>query len=319
MRLPILIANMLMVAIAVFAQETHTAKITVRVVDEYGRPLTNAPVFTSVVDHYEAAEFGEAPVFRGITVPTDEHGIAVITAPGAPGDFTYTVRNAPGFYLDSGTFHFKELKAGQWQPWNPTVELVLKAIGVQAPMYARRLFDIAIPAQSKPVGYDLTAGDWVAPYGKGETPDFIFQLDTKITNYLTLRFSNVGDGIQFVASTGGGLPLPRLAPSDGYQTTLSRWVWIEHGSRNNRPFVERDSDYRSDANYFFRVRTKQDANGKIASALYGKIYGDFSEDIQNGRINCIYYLNPEPNSRNMEFDPKRNLFQNLAGFDVPRW
>ncbi len=27
-----------------------------------------------------------------------------------------------------------------------------------------------------------------------------------------------------------------------------------------------------------------------------------------------YYLNPSPNDRNLEFDPKRNLFTNLGEF-----
>ena len=47
------------------------------------------------------------------------------------------------------------------------------------------------------------------------------------------------------------------------------------------------------------VSTVLDANGNVKSALYGKIYGDF--------MKFTYYLNPTPNSRNMEFDPKNNL------------
>jgi hypothetical protein len=54
-----------------------------------------------------------------------------------------------------------------------------------------------------------------------------------------------------------------------------------------------------------------DASGNVTSALYGKIYGDFSQDIGNDAVRFTYYLNPEPNSRNMEFDPKQNLFKNL--------
>ncbi len=63
MKLPIVIGNLLIVAVATLAQETHTAKITVRVMDESGKPLVSAPVFTSVVDHYEREEFGSAPVY----------------------------------------------------------------------------------------------------------------------------------------------------------------------------------------------------------------------------------------------------------------
>jgi hypothetical protein len=64
--------------------------------------------------------------------------------------------------------------------------------------------------------------------------------------------------------------------------------------------------------YFYRVRAvKQD--GKIVSARYGKM-GNINFDVINSPtaiINFTYYLNPEPNSRNMEFDPKRDLFKNL--------
>jgi hypothetical protein len=56
-------------------------------------------------------------------------------------------------------------------------------------------------------------------------------------------------------------------------------------------------------NYYFRVRTKLDENGNVVSARYGKIYGDFMQ--------FSYYLNPTPNDRNVEFDPKQNLITSL--------
>ncbi len=46
-----------------------------------------------------------------------------------------------------------------------------------------------------------------------------------------------------------------------------------------------------------------DERGNIVSAHYGKIYGDFMQ--------FSYYLNPTPNDRNVEFDPKQNLLKNL--------
>jgi len=42
----------------------------------------------------------------------------------------------------------------------------------------------------------------------------------------------------------------------------------------------------------------------VTNALYGQIHGHI-----NG---CFGYdLNPTPNDRNVEFDPKRNLFKDL--------
>jgi hypothetical protein len=58
------------------------------------------------------------------------------------------------------------------------------------------------------------------------------------------------------------------------------------------------------------VRTVLDEMGNIKSAHYGKIYGDFMQ--------FKYYLNPTPNDRNIEFDPKRNLLKNLKAMEQVR-
>lgn len=321
---------------------THMARITVHVVDESGQPIANAPVRTGTVDGYRKGSewWGYETTYREITVLTDKNGIAVMTASVEESRISYGVRDFPGYYRGGGWYEFKKSATGWRQPWNPKVELVLKKIGVQVPMYARAVGgptgDEKIPATGKPIGFDLMIGDWLPPYGKGATPDFVFELDNKITgtevythryangtsvmitnnlydNKLTIRFSNEGDGIQFVAKMGGGLRLPKFAPPDGYQPVLNKRAWLEQATNQlDRQFVKIQSDYNKDADYFFRVRTKKDADGNIVSALYGKIYGDFSCDLGHGKIGFTYYLNPEPNSRNMEFNTQSNLFRNLS-------
>ena len=57
--------------------------------------------------------------------------------------------------------------------------------------------------------------------------------------------------------------------------------------------------------FLLRVRTVLDENGKVVSAHYGKIYPE--------QMNVLYYLNPEPNSRSLEYDPARNLLGKLPG------
>jgi len=52
-----------------------------------------------------------------------------------------------------------------------------------------------------------------------------------------------------------------------------------------------------------------DKDGKVVKALYGKIYGDF--------FDMVYYLNPD-GTRNIEYDPKRNLFK-PAKHDEPEF
>jgi len=51
-----------------------------------------------------------------------------------------------------------------------------------------------------------------------------------------------------------------------------------------------------------------DKDGKIISANYAKVMGDFRLDARHGGVGFTYYFNPTPNDRNLEFDPKQNLF-----------
>ena len=63
-----------------------------------------------------------------------------------------------------------------------------------------------------------------------------------------------------------------------------------------------------------------DKKGKVVSALYGKIDRDFRFDIFNSKTAALlftYYLNPNANDRNMEFDPKRNLLTGLPDTQRP--
>jgi hypothetical protein len=306
-------------AFGLYGQE---AKITVHVTDESGLAISNAQI---------SAGFSFAPKGSGgwgasgenhVNGVTDSNGICAITGNGNGGDVGISIVKE-GYYGTTGfgvIFTNLDFILHRWQPWNPTIEVVLQKRGVQVPMYARRVDEIKIPGGDKPVGFDLEIGDWVAPYGKGETADFLFKYESKpeptvpvreIPPYdvtLTVSFSNDGDGIQsvFVPTRGGhsGLRLPRQAPADGYEPVLIKHEAKERGQKAY-------SDFRDDQNYFFRVRTKKDARGNIVSALYGKIYGDFNHAAAGGKLTFTYYLNPEPNSLNMEFDPKQNLFKNL--------
>ncbi len=85
-------------------------------------------------------------------------------------------------------------------------------------------------------------------------------------------------------------------------------------SLGNTPGNAWKDDAKKEQNYFFRVRTVIDEKGAVKSSLYGKIHGDFVIDPINSKTMIIiftYYLNPTPNSRNIEFDPKQNLLKDL--------
>jgi hypothetical protein len=230
------------------------------------------------------------------------------------------VRDVSGYYSTVGNYQFTNAIDGKWQPWNPIIDMVVKPILNPIPMYARAVGAIPnilkLPQQNTSIGFDLEAADFVIPYGKGTVPDFIFTLTTKVpfVSYgqpfdisLNLSFSNKGDGIQSVIAPlrqGCDFRLPRYAPESGYQPTLVQETAIfSNGKSLNTQFNENQ-------NYFFRVRTLLDEQGNVKSALYGKISGPI-QFRKNGRLQFTYYLNPTPNDRNMEFDPKKNLFTNL--------
>ena len=317
-------------AVTASAAGLPEAMFTVRVTDELGFAMTNAEVHAGFVESIKPGwgwGGGKEMQWRG---KTDTNGLCVITArcEGEAG----IAAGKDGYYWSSG---YKVLftnclgiLAKKWHPWNPVVDVVLKRIGNPVPMYARWVQNAAIPKEGEAVGYDLQKGDWVTPHGLGEVVDLLFRSDRApsrvvpsqygdvrlFDDTLTISFPNEGDGIQsmLVPDRGGrsNLRLPAIAPENGYVTNLVKRVAQEQ----DKPIF---STIEKDANYFFRVRTKKNEAGEIVSALYGKIHGDFRFG-RVGELQFRYYLNPTPNDRNMEFDPSRNLFQNLTSLEEVR-
>src|SRR5688572_30536869 len=144
------------------------AKISIKVIEEGRTPVTNAEVGIGF-------EVMSTKYFGNETVPVSgKTNLAGEFTGSALGDRSlgFTVKKS-GYYPTTGTYSFKEAVANKWQPWNPTLEVVLRRIGSPAPMYARRL-RAEIPVVDEPIGFDLVLSDWVAPYGKGTTADFVF-------------------------------------------------------------------------------------------------------------------------------------------------
>jgi hypothetical protein len=162
------------------------------------------------------------------------------------------------------------------------------------------------------MGFDLKIGDWVAPYGMGSQTDIIFTLlhrqiisRNEFDCTLKVSFPNKGDGICVAPSeefAGSGFRTSRTAAESGYESELTL--------RYQKTILATNV-----FGYFVRVETSLDENGNIKSALYGKIDGNiklYAGTIKpHSGMGFDYYLNPTPNDRNLEFDPKRNLSQNL--------
>lgn len=200
---------------------------------------------------------------------------------------------------------------------------------------------VPIPVEGEWIGFDFEKGDWLKPHGTGENADILFRYNKEFKGFRespwrTLdqrresnrkKFERLGlhwdeevfkkqgglwDGVLEIGFPGekegivkvedafnvhSVLRMPHQAPEEGYAESHSYSVNHEEPPANAR----------DDIGYFLRTRVVLDRQGNIESANYAKIYGEI--DFRAiGAISFTYYYNPVANDRNLEFDPKQNLF-----------
>ena len=296
------------------------AMITLRLVDEEGHAWSNMPV--------RIGFFEDGKQNIGVT---DTNGLFSAGGRAITGEATFSV-NEHGFYYSKGVYRFPQaghpwsdyVKDDKWQPWNPVVTMVVKRVVNPIPMYAKPV-ETMIPTTNTTFGYDLMAGDWVQPTGKGIVSDFIFRVEGYWKDYrdndavLTLNFSQPKDGLipvdyemLYGNPAGSDLFMPRHAPDRGY-AFANKW----HKARKQAQGDGQDeatNELKEGRGYLFRVRSTTNEAGVVTNAYYGKIHGDFDfggAGTNGSSLVFTYYLNPTPNDRNLEFDPKKNLFKNL--------
>lgn len=220
---------------------------------------------------------------------------------------------------------------------HPSVEVVLQRRVRPVPMFVRKI-EARIPKYGEAIGYDLAAGDWVYPHGKGEFSDMIITMSFAyrgVRNYdyrCRLSFGNGGDGILLHPARFRfrlqKLRMPREAPETGFDSELEWNVLVGDGppvfADTSKPQGYGPKRELENDNYIFRVRTKRDVTSGNESAMYGKIHGRISPGIRPyyaknpedcyGVISFLYYLNPD-GTRSLEWD----TVNNLAGpQDVPK-
>lgn len=315
------------------AEEWHfPIKLTLLVKDEEGKPVSGADIDVGIDSRLHMDGHNN---FKG---KTHESGEFTVEAHG--GGSSDIMVSKDGYYSsrpdvewnDKRNLDVENLKKIGFQPWNQTVEVILKKIGNPIPMIVRlgRSSSDHIryaPIVGKEVGYDLIVGDWVAPHGKGKVDDIqvVFESDFKSSeDYSTkalFRFSNPDDGLIPITSLTGIeslLKYPPSAPVDGYEIKsimLKNQFSELPQPKQNEPI-----------GYFLRIRTiKEKGTDKILSATYGKIIKEAYIELNENPLILIsamwkerkldptpgfqisYYLNPTPNDRNLEYDQQNNL------------
>jgi hypothetical protein len=283
------------------------AKVTIKVLGEDGLPVNNANAGVGFF-----GKEGKNP--KGIT---DQNGIFTAQSLAQEGEFAFSVKKE-NYYDTTGRERIRnsdgnvEQKNGKWQPWNPIYEVVLKKIINPVPMYAK-LVDTKIPELNKDLGFDFIVGDWIAPYGIGKNNDMTIKFEGYFKDgnnwqeNLHFKFSNPGDGIQsyvienYEVDRGSEFQMPRSAPLDSYTNPFELLRKREDG------VISDNLKQKAGQCFIFRIRSKVDAQGNIVEAMYGKIRSKIVTHPREPYIKFTYYLNPDK-TRNLEFDPKKNLF-----------
>jgi len=319
---PILLVLVLVSAVAARGASTLAeAKLTVSVVDEERQPITNAHVTVAFYAPRSAVDLWQGLKTQSVNGMTDTNGLFV-----AKGNTVRSIGLAVGrhgYYETTDSFKFSSREDGRWLPYNPTVDVVLREKKAPRPLYAKMFRDAELPAEEDAVGYDLVIGDWTAPHGKGVRSDLAFNLirDYKSRSDYASTFTIAAPGRYdgFVSIPAGDViqksecVFPRHAPEGGYTETnlvLKTTVQPGQGDKHTCSLPSQ--------NLFFRVRTEVDEDGEIKEANYGKLVGPIGcglHGTKTGKLRLTYYLNPDVNDRNLEFDPSQNLFKNLRRFE----
>ncbi len=283
------------------------AKVTIKVVDEEGKPVTNA-----VAGAFFRMTYGENPgdTIEGVT---DNNGL--FTAEGKTTDIVFISAKKDGYYLGRNKFHAskeKKLDGDKWLPWDVTNTVVMRKIKNPVPMYVGT-YECTIPVDTY-VGFDCEKTDLLPPYGKGETADFNMMVkapegsraERKRILFLSALTNNAGFMVkkQYVNSE---FKTEFNAPYDGYNKELV--------STNVCQINQYRGAYNRDEYIIFKSRVVFDEKGIEISANYGKFFDKFdftwlTRDLNKAKIKFTYYFNPVANDYNLEYDRMNNLIKN---------
>jgi hypothetical protein len=287
------------------AEHGMDAKVTLHVVDQDGKDVPNADinVHFSCNNRRNEAILGKTDI-KGCFTATDR----------LTGEIIYIVTKE-GYYRTRSIFRLmqrdiRSFENGRWIPWNPTLLVTLKEIRKPIQMHVKKV-EFKLPEKAQKMGFDFLVGDWVPPHGKGITADMIYLYEEERTDRdnfdvkLSVTFPGKDNGC-YVKSKDefSTLISDHEARPDNYASNM---VWQIY--RKSGQYVKKERLTKNDY-LVFRTRSRCDEKGDVISANYGKLYGPLEgPDGLDRMVSFIYYFNPTPNDRNLEFDGKNNLFK----------
>lgn len=326
-----------------------TERLYVRVLDDEGNPVTNGIVRVGFSTSHVLFGGGNSTTKKSGHAEgrTDKDGNAVVKFNCKSSDFGWHVE-ADGYYRsESRREHFNGEDVIVPPAFGYVIlhehekhgEITLYRKKNPQPMYAyTREVERQSPIANGKYGFDLERFDWLPPLGKGKIADFYYIRDRKdIENvnmamskgkeYSLMSFRNgtpnfptVGDVIgriefdekcgAYVRKCTGNENFPSTYGADTNKTYVSD-IPIRIVAQKGDVWLHEGNIIESDEYIVIRSRVKCDEQGKIVSANYSKLIGPVGFGSSVGIFQAVF--NPRPNDTNLEFDPKRNLYQGKKG------
>ena len=215
-----------------------------------------------------------------------------------------------GWYKSYHKIEYEGLKGNTNLPYPMKMNITMKQMKNQMTTFVVQAEYLKYPFTSdEPVGYDMLKGDWMPPWGSGETEDITIKAQKfeskgpySPRSTLEVTFQREGNGVQGIPNQliarESQFYFPYLAFTDGYE--IQELVVQDTYKRSSRDMTKK-SNFETDF-FFFRIRTQKDENGNVVSALYGIIFDTTAVSGGNKwmEVKLPYRINKTPNDRNIE-------------------
>ena len=287
-----------------------TAQLTVKVVDDVGRPVGGVKIEAC----FEAA-FSASGEEKSLT--TDTNGIAVVS--GRTGKSVSLRATKDGFYGSSEKIDYVALgqgvRGGEWQPWGMIKQITLLPVkNPQAKVAAFPKWRTSTEL-NKWIGFDLMKYDFVKPYGSGNDSDMEIMFDWDGA-WRQKEYKGMAMKIRFRDNFSGGYYADKTPGSEYegiYQANASgdyerEFIFSERvGGRNKEGYATSYERHLFDSSKVLVVRSrcKLHEDGTLKSAHYfqlGNIMFSGGND-GKGALRFLSIYNSTPNDTNLE--PKR--------------
>lgn len=290
---------------ALYNAITHGALVLehIRIVDQDGTPVDHAQVWGGLQtgDGYND--------YTSIEGYTNTNGEFIVK--GRCTRFLTLRITKDGYYKTDFRLSYRattadpKVKDGKWQPYDSHRTIILKEILDPQPMCfhdARTSFKV--PVYEEWVGFDCEKFDFVSPHGHGVENDMLLRFTlnnpTRDDYHMTMEVSFTNN--------------PYAGAYEMERSGMSEFESVYHADTNavyQQSFMYRfdqspakvpkyTAQLKSDKYLIFRTRTKVDSEGRLVSAMYGKIYGDWNFVGPGGMSIEQFVFNTTSNDTNLE-------------------